>query len=378
MNRRDFLRTGAVVAAAGVGRMAALPGNGLAAQEAEAIKPAPSDILRLNFNENPLGLTPGARQAVADAMAEVNRYPDAARERLVEALAKKLGVGPENIVLGTGSTDILQMIVQAAATPDATLVMADPTFEVILRYQRPLSYTVVKVPLDRHFGHDIQQMRENLDSRHSAVVYLCNPNNPTATLTSSAEIDAWIAEAPETVLFAVDEAYFEYVRAPGYWSAIKWIADRPNVVVTRTFSKIYGMAGMRIGYAIAHPDTAGRLREFMSSDNVTGLATAAALASVEDADLVPRRRAANEKAKRITQGCLDELELAYLPSHTNFLMHRFPGKLDTYRRRMREHGVYVGRRFPPLLSYNRLSLGRPEEMERFSEVLRYFRKKGWV
>ena len=378
MNRRDFLRAGTAMSMVGLGRMAALPGTVGAAQTSAKLPAGAMASLRLNSNENALGLAPAAREAVIDAIGQANRYPDDIRDRLIETLAVQHGVEPESIVLGTGSTDILQMIVQAAATPNQQLVLADPTFEAIIRYQRPLAYRLVKVPLDDHFGHDIQQMRDATRAQRPAVVYICNPNNPTGTLTSSADIDAWIEEAPETVLFAVDEAYYEYVRAPGYWSAVKWIKERPNVVVAHTFSKIYAMAGLRLGYAIAYPDTAQRLREFLSSDNATGLALAAGLASLSDQDLIPRSRAANEKAKKITLECLDELGLAHLPSHTNFLMHRINGDLDTYRRRMWERGIHVGRPFPPLLGYNRLSLGLPEEMEWFTEVLREFRTKGWV
>ncbi|MGB3564008.1 MAG: aminotransferase class I/II-fold pyridoxal phosphate-dependent enzyme [Thermoanaerobaculia bacterium] len=378
MNRRDFLRAGTAMSMVGLGRMAALPGAAGAAQTAVALRAGTTDGLRLNSNENALGLAPAAREAVIEAIGKANRYPDDIRDRLIETLAAQHGVEAASIVLGTGSTDILQMIVQAAATPNEQLVLADPTFEAIIRYQRPLAYRLVKVPLDDHFGHDVQQMRDAVQAHRPAVIYICNPNNPTGTLTSSADLDAWIEEAPETVLFAIDEAYYEYVRAPGYWSAVKWIKERPNVVVAHTFSKIYAMAGLRLGYAIAHPDTAQRLREFLSSDNATGLALAAGLASLEDADLIPRSRAANEQAKKITLECLDELGLEHLPSHANFLMHRINGDLDTYRRRMRERGIYVGRPFPPLLEYNRLSLGLPEEMEWFTEVLREFRTKGWV
>lgn len=378
MNRRDFIRAGTALGVVGLGRMVALPEAAGAAQTAAASPAGVAPALHLNSNENPLGLAPAARRAVIEALGTANRYPDDSRERLIDTLAARHGVARASIVLGTGSTDILQMIMQAAAMPNELLVLADPTFEAIIRYQRPLAYRVVQVPLDEHFAHDIQRMRDAVRERRPAVVYICNPNNPTGTLTPSADVDAWIEEAPETVLFAVDEAYYEYVRAPGYWSAAKWIGERPNVVVAHTFSKIYAMAGLRLGYAIAHPDTAERLREFLSADNATALALAAALASLEDRDLISRSRAANEKAKKITIDCLDELGLEHLPSHTNFLMHRINGDLDTYRRRMRERGIYVGRPFPPLLGYNRVSLGLPEEMERFTEVLRQFRAKGWV
>ncbi len=180
------------------------------------------------------------------------------------------------------------------------------------------------------------------------------------------------------MLFAVDEAYHEYVEDPAYRSAVRWVRDRRNVVVARTFSKIYGMAGLRLGYAFAHPDTARRLAGALSIDNANGVVLAAATAAIADRDLLGRRRAVNDAARKIVCDCLDELGLAYLPSHANFLMHRVPGELGDYIRRMREHGIRVGRPFPPMLGYNRLSLGLPAEMERFTEVLRRFRRQGWV
>lgn len=377
MNRRELLRTGVLAGLAGIGR----PAPFWAAQEAPAAEAAPDAgaVLWLNWNENPLGLAPAARRAAVAALERAHRYPDAVRERLIEALAERHRVGADQVVLGCGSTEILQMIVQASAAPDALLILANPTFEAVGRYQRPHDYRVERVPLTARHGHDIARMRE-VARRHRGpvVVYLCNPNNPTATLTPGSEIDAWVEEARENVLFAVDEAYHEYVKAPGYRSSIGWIEHRRNVVVTRTFSKIYGMAGLRLGYAFAHPETARRLESFMSSDNANGPALAAALAAIADPGLIERGRATNEAAKKIVCSCLDELGLAYLPSHASFLMHRVPGELETYIRRMREHGVRVGRPFSPMSGHNRLSLGLPDEMVRFAGLLREFRERGWV
>ena len=379
MDRREFLTAGAAVGAVGLGRLVAFPDRSVAAPQVPGQVASPVGTIRLNSNENPLGLSPSARMAVEKGIAEANRYPDAAREQLADALALRLGVKSENIVLGNGSTEILQIIVQASNAPQGRLVMADPTFEAISFYQRTLTYTTEKVPLTSSFAHDIQQMKDRVAAGNSpAVVYLCNPNNPTGTLTSSAEIDEWIAAAPETVLFAVDEAYLEYVEAPGYWSALKWIQDRPNVIVARTFSKIYGMAGMRLGYAVAHPETARRLREFLTWDNANSLALAAGLASLADEGLEARGRAVNEVALTMTRNCLDDLDLDYLPSHTNFLMHRIKGDVKEYIGRMRGRGLHVGRPFPALPSYNRLSMGLPEEMEIWAETLKDFRKQGWV
>jgi histidinol-phosphate aminotransferase len=293
--------------------------------------------LRLDSNENPLGLAPSARQAITDGLDLANRYPDQTRSELIQALAEKHDVSRENIVLGCGSTEVLQMIVQAAAAARSRIVLAEPTFEAVVGYARPHESQLLPTPLDERYAHDIEQMRRHARAANGPVlVYLCNPNNPTGTITPSAEIDAWIEEAPEQVRFLVDEAYFEYVDDTRYWSSLKWIASHPNVIVVRTFSKIYGMAGMRLGYGIAHPDTAAELKLYMSGSN------------------------------------------ANLPSSTNFVMHRIRGELQPYIRRMDEMGAWVGRPFPPMLGYNRISIGLPEEMERFVEILRSFRDRNWV
>jgi histidinol-phosphate aminotransferase len=191
-------------------------------------------------------------------------------------------------------------------------------------------------------------------------------------------VDEWIESAPENVRFLVDEAYFEYVNDSEYSSSIKWILDRPNVVVARTFSKIYGMAGIRLGYGVAHPDTVEHLAQFAADTNTNELALRAGLASLNDQGLVARSVDVNRRGAEIVREVLGELELEVFPSHTNFVMHRIGGELQTYIGRMREHGILVGRPFPPMLTYSRLSIGLPEEMARFAETLREFRQNGWV
>jgi histidinol-phosphate aminotransferase len=208
------------------------------------------------------------------------------------------------------------------------------------------------------------------------VVYLCNPNNPTATITPSAEIDAWIREAPTSIIFVVDEAYFEYVEDPRYTTAAAWVTKRPNVVVTRTFSKIYAMAGLRLGYGLAASPMARRLGEFMAADNVNGVVVAAARAALADKRLIPESRRVNAESMDIARTCLRELELQALPSHANFVMHRVDADLETYIARMRDRGIRVGRPFPPLVEYSRLSLGLPHEMHRWADALRELRAAG--
>ena len=368
MDRRQFLQIGTALGLTGLVDVRPLRAGKVSAEE---------PTLFLNWNENPLGLSIKAREAIGGALSRANRYPDAARAELAAMLARLHGVGPENVVLGCGSTQILRSVVAAYAAQRRLLVLAEPTFEAVVRYERPFECEIRRIPLDSRHSHDIPRMKKAVGG-DPAVVYLCNPNNPTATLTPSAEIDGWIEEASEEVLFVVDEAYYEYVEDSRYRSAAKWTLERPNVVVTRTFSKIFAMAGLRLGYALAQEPTARRMREYVSADNANAMALAAAKASLEDGDLIPSSRLANKAARNVAVRCLDELGIEHLPSHASFLMHRVEGDLQVYVQRMREQGIRVGRPFPPMVSFNRLSLGLPEEMERWAQTLRWFRAQGWV
>ena len=376
MERRTFVRTGVAAGLIGVGVEPTLSEDAWALPRSRRAE----GTIRLSSNENPLGLSPVARQAVIDNIPNANRYPFTVVGPLKEALAAKHGVAVENLVLGAGSSEVLQMAVQVMGQGNATFIMADPTYEDVPSYAKPWDLRVEKVPLRADYSHDLGRMREMADRVNGQVlVYICNPNNPTGTLTDCGEIDEWIGSASERMSFLVDEAYFEYAeKQPRYWTSLKWIADRPNVMVARTFSKIFAMAGMRLGYGIAHPETAAKLNGLASKNNANYLACAAALASLQDRGLVARSIESNDQARRVLHGVLGELEIPYLPSHTNFLMHVIKGQLADYRKRMEEAGFAVGRPFPPMLTYNRVSLGLPEEMERFGEVLRNFREHGWV
>ena len=378
MDRRGFVTTGL---AAGLAGFAGTGGAVTAGLERSGLfrvgKTLADGTVRLSSNENPLGLSPAARQAVIDNLVNANRYPGDWSRPLVEALAEHVGVGTDNLIMGAGSTEVLQMAVQAYQSPRAPMVIAEPTFEDVPRYQRPFAYNLISVPLTKGLEHDLDRMREAAGSGPS-VVYFCNPNNPTGTLTRSSDIDAWIADAPESTLFLLDEAYFEYADDPAYWSGLKWIDTKPNVIVVRTFSKIFGMAGMRLGYGMAHPDTAQRLRSFICANNTNVPACAAGLASLEDEGLMARSVKVNDEAKKIATSTLDDLGLEYIPTQTNFIMHRINGDLQAYIGRMREAGVRVGRPFPPMTDWNRVSFGLPEEMDRWAEALRGLRAMGHI
>lgn len=376
MDRRGFVSSGMAAGLAGVtgtgSALAALlermPGWGPG-------KTLANGDIRLSSNENPLGLSPKAREALVAAIVDANRYPN--RGPLTEELARYLGVKTENLTLGFGSTEILQVAVQAFQGPNTPLIIATPTFEDVTDYQDTMPFEVVGVPLTADFQHDVGRMREASMKRPS-VVYFCNPNNPTGTVTASRDIDAWIAEAPETTTFLMDEAYLEYVDDDTYWPTLKWIEQKPNVIVIRTFSKIFAMAGLRLGYAVSHPVTARRLNEHTVQNSPNVLAAAAGIASLQDEGLVERSVAVNAESKGIVIQTLDELGLDYLPTNANFIMHRINGDLGEYRNRMRAEGLLVGRDFPPMLDHNRVSFGLPDEMDRWAEAIKGFRRKGWI
>ena len=377
MKRRAFLRAGVVAA----GAPAVMPLTGsldtlLSGQPDRS----QSALLKLSSNENPLGVPPSAREAIIGGIAEGNRYPGASRSALTRAIARHHGVQASGIVLGNGSTEVLQMAVQCRVAPDLTILAVTPTFEDVFEYSAPHPLvTLKKFPLTHDFAHDLEAMEAEANRTSGTVlVYVCNPNNPTGSLTSTAAVQSWIERAPDNVHFLVDEAYIHFVESDDYWSLDKVAWERPNVVVARTFSKVYGMAGLRVGYAVAHPENAALLRSFAAGTNVNHLGLVAARAALGDEAYFSRSIAANAEARRITYDVLNELGLEYIPSHTNFVMHRIPGELREYNQRMRDNGIRVGRPFPPMLEYSRLSLGLPSEMERFAETLMGFRNRGWV
>lgn len=380
MDRRRFLQAGALAGAAATASAAPAPLAGLDRWLAPRRGAGTADDpLRLHANENPLGISPRAREAAIEALVRANRYTDDQAAAFREKVAGHLGIRADEVFLGNGSTEVLQMAVQALGGGGTRIVTADPTFEDVAGYRRPLGTELVTTPLTSAWSHDLGRMRAEVAAGSGpAVVYLCNPNNPTGTLTPGDAVGEWIAEAGDDVFFLVDEAYFELVDDPLYATAIPWARSRPNVLVVRTFSKIYGMAGLRLGYGVAHPDTVARLTAWIANNNTNQVAMAAATASLDDDEHRRRSLESNRAARAIVTSTLDELELTHLPSHTNFVMHRIGGDVGEYIARFREAGIAVGRPFPPLLDHNRLSLGTPDEMGRWAETIRDFRRRGWV
>jgi histidinol-phosphate aminotransferase len=383
MKRRGFLKLGLASAAAPA--VFGLPFRNPVAAESLAYATLPGRPgsvprpIKLSQNENPLGMPPGALEAALAATAAGHLYPQRTAE-LTAKLAARLGVPPDTILLGNGSSEILQIAAQSVAAPGARAVVAYPTYGDAERYPTAAGMEVVRVPLRADGAHDLDGMRAAAQaSRAPTLVFICNPNNPTGTLTPCDALDEWLADAPPHITFLIDEAYFEYVvDEPGYRSYAQRAAVSPNIIVSRTFSKIYGMAGLRLGYGVASGETFRRARAHVATLNTSSVAQAAGIAALDDDDYVRRSIASNAEAWRVATRVLDELGLAHMPTHTNFLMHRISGDVTRYIARMREHDVIVGRPFPPLLEWNRVSLGTPDEMEGWGEAVRAFRRQGWI
>lgn len=368
MNRRFFLRS---ALATGSTSLAAPFLSALALQ-------SEGSVIRLNGNENALGPAPAARAAIEKAIFSSNRYPIVEASELTRQIADYHGVAEDSVLLGNGSSEILRLAVQVLAKRDRVAVTAQPTYEAVGRHAAALGIPVKQIPLRSDYSHDLREMRETAESHPGeSLIYLCNPNNPTATLTASEPIQDWIESAPERTAFIVDEAYFDFVEDPRYASAIPLAIRKKNLLVARTFSKVYALAGLRIGYGVAHPDLINRLSS-LTRLNANALAIAAASASLSDSHFIRDSLRSNRESKEMVLNTLKELEISFLPSHTNFVMHRLTGSIRDYIERMRSHGVLVGRPFPPLENYCRVSLGLPNEMEKYSALLKQFRSKGWI
>jgi histidinol-phosphate aminotransferase len=321
-------------------------------------------VVRLSSNENPYGPSPAAFDAMREAFGVAWRYPDEHVDALVEDLARLHGVEAGQVLLGAGSSEILQIAAVAFTAPGRPAVAAEPTFESLPRHARRHGAEALAVPLTADFRHDLPKMLAAAPD--PGLIYVCNPNNPTATITPKQEVRALLAKAPERTMVLVDEAYHHFAESADYESVAPLVASHPNLLVTRTFSKIYGMAGLRCGYAVAQPAAIARLREHQAFDSVNVLALAAARASLRDAAQVDRGRRLNREVKASLCAELDRRGFAYLPSSANFMMIDLRQPVAPVIRALHQKGVDVGREFPALPHHLRVTIGTAEQMKAFT------------
>jgi histidinol-phosphate aminotransferase len=325
-------------------------------------------IVKLASNENPRGIGPRTRAAIERALGEVARYPDGNGHELKEALARRYGVDMAQIVLGNGSNDVLELVALAFLGPGRAAVYSQHAFAVYPLATQARGARGIVVPA-ADFGHDTAAMARAVDD-DTCVLWIANPNNPTGTYAAPDALEALVRRVPERVIVVIDEAYNEYLPADLRADTVKWLRRHPNLVVTRTFSKAYGLAGLRVGYALAHPSVADVMNRVRQPFNVNSIALAAAAAALGDMEFVARSYAGNLQGMRQLREGAERLGLEFIPSYANFLTLRVGKAQDIYKRLLRR-GVIVrpvggGYELPEHL---RVTVGTEDENERFLTAL---------
>ncbi len=330
--------------------------------------PGGSGIVRLSSNENPFGPSPLALKAMTDAFGLAWRYPDEYADMLAERLAKVHRVPADQILLGNGSGEILKLSAAAFTDQGKKVVVADPTFEAIARHATTAQAEVVRIKLTSDYSHDLPRMLTS--AAGAGLVYICNPNNPTASITPKQDIRRFLAKLPRQTTVLVDEAYHHYVESSDYESVIPLVKDYPNLVVARTFSKIFGMAGLRCGYCVTQPENITLMRKHQLWDNVNIMALVAATASLDDLKHVELGRRHNSEAKARIYSELSKSGYLSIPSQANFLMIDLRRDVKPVIASLGERKVQVGRFFPSLPNFLRVTIGTKPQMEIFISTFR--------
>ena len=377
LSRRAWLRTTSLGVGAGLLLPTGLPA--LAPHDAPAT--LPDDLathvrrvedarrragpVRLQSNENPYGMSPRAKQAMLDAWDEHNKYGSPAIDAVRAAFAAHAGVPMDHVMVTQGSQEVLCTAVLAFGGEGADILAADPTFEALPRYATQMNYRVHRVPLTADHVHDLEAM----DRRHVSsvgLVFVCNPNNPTGTLAPAAR--DYVTSTAKRSVVLVDEAYHDYVTDPSYRSMIDLVVRGENVVVLRTASKIHGLAGCRIGFAVGRPDLLARMQGCVTGPP-NALAARAAIAALADTEWQALCRARNTEGREILRAAIADLGRRQSPSHTNFIFFHAGRPVAEVQAAMKAQGFLVGRAFPPYDDWVRVSVGTPDEMRAFARVL---------
>ncbi len=328
--------------------------------------------VKLASNENPLGPSPLALAALRGALGSVHRYPDGKSYRLRGLLAKRLGVGEDQLVFGAGSDEILELLAKTFLGPGDEAVFAWPAFAMYPIVTQGMGATPVAVPLDANLVHDLEALRASVTDR-TRLVFVCNPNNPTGTSVGADALDAFTASLPDDLVLVLDEAYYEYVRRSDFPDSLAWVARRPGTIVLRTFSKIYGLAGLRVGYGVGDRELISFLERARHPFNVSSPAEVAAFAALQDVEHLERSRAVNREGGDYLTRELGALGIEVTPSDANFVLARTGP--EVYEPLLREGVIVrpmVGFGMP---DYVRITIGLPEENERVVKALRRLRER---
>jgi histidinol-phosphate aminotransferase len=366
-NRRNFLRNAAATAAAAT---ALPPLADLAFSELVPASRAsePGGPIILSRNENAYGPSQKVLTAMQSALQFANRYPDPATSALHERIAQSHSIKPDQLVLGCGSGEILSTTAAAFLGPGKKLITALPTFESIGRCAKTLGAEVAEIPLAKDYSHDLATMLAQTDSSTS-LIYICNPNNPTGSLTPRADLESFIRRLPSTTIVLLDEAYHHFVGStPEYSSFIDHPMNDDRVIVARTFSKVFGLAGIRVGYAVGAPEKIQALAARRLPEGLNAVGARAALIAYDDLDYVQfsEKRNADDRQEFFNQARTRNIQA--IPSFTNFAMLQTNRKATDVIEHFRKNNIAIARLFPSMSTFVRISFGKPEEMKEFWRV----------
>lgn len=382
INRRDVLRAGTLVGAL------ALSGLFTSAQAASAPFKLPTrdKPLLLDSNENAYGFSSLVKKHLEKRATEFQLYPDKAEMDLRADIARFYQVKEDRICVTNGSSAALQASVYAVNNMASELnlplriISPNPTFEFVAEYARPLGVEVAKFNMDSSFNVDIDSMKKSeREFDGMSLVYICNPNNPTATIVNANDLYSWIRNAKPTTIFLLDEAYAEYVVSASFKSGIDILKEgAKNIIVARTFSKVYGLAGLRVGYTVTTPELQRRISEFLEISGLNICGAVAASAALKDFNFRQYCVSSNTKSYQIMTKGLQSLGLRYAPSHANFVFHEITGNYEDFVKNMKNQNILVGRQFAHFENFCRVTLGTPQQTEHYVKVLKNFRQKRYI
>jgi histidinol-phosphate aminotransferase len=326
-----------------------------------------ADFIKLSSNENPHGPSPLAKKAMMEAVNSSNRYPWEVTSQLREKIGALYGLSRDHVAIGAGSSELLGVVSVMAALQKGNAVAPDPTFRLWMPAAKKTGLPIKLVPLTSGKATDLQRMKETIDA-NTKMVYICNPANPTGTIIPANELESFIKDIAPKCIILLDEAYTEFSDEP---SMAKWVNDYPNLVVAKTFSKVYGMAGARVGFALAHPQTIKQMNDLQPWANAgaSAVALAGAVASLGDKEFISFCKKENQQSKSIFYAALDKTGMRYIPSHTSFVYFDSTAYGKDVRTVLESKQIVGARTFEDGSKWLRLSIGTKEEMQKVADAL---------
>lgn len=327
------------------------------------------DIIKMASNENPLGPSPLAQKAAASILGQLHYYPDSSCFELKKKLSQHFNLPPSSILIGNGSDELLKLVAETFLNPGEQVILPQPTFSEYEFTAKVMDGVCVAIPL-AEFTHDLTAMLHAVN-KQTKIIYICNPNNPTGTIVTQSQVDDFMAQVPDDVLVVFDEAYYEYVERADYVSGLRYLQNGKNVIVCRTFSKIYGLAALRIGYAFTTPEIASAIERVTEPFNVNSVAQTAAIAALDDVEHLQASQELNKKGKQFLYEQLNNLGLIYVPTQANFIFIDTGQDCRQVFQGLLQQGVIV--RTGDIFGYPtyiRVTIGSPAENARFINSLK--------